>query len=249
MGEHCGRYLHFPHYLRNSVDVFYAYDHRGHGRSEGLRGYADRFDVFAEDLKLVIRNLDERLMSRFGKSEIHVFAHSFGGLVALYTLFSDSRLPVQSLSLSAPLLGIKVAVPVVKKWAGIALSRVWGSIQMVNEIDPKDISHDPQVISAYVADRLVHNKITPRLFTEMTTAMNQVCKRESGLEYPLLMMIPEEDKITDSEASLRFFRALKQRDKLLKTYPGFYHESFNEIEKTKAFEDLETWLNQHRKPN
>src|SRR5271155_2712257 len=41
IGEHGGRYLHFPHYLADTVDVVFCPDHRGHGRSEGLRGHVN----------------------------------------------------------------------------------------------------------------------------------------------------------------------------------------------------------------
>jgi len=247
MGEHSGRYLHFPYYLGNSVDAVYAYDHRGHGRSEGLQGHIDQFDAFTEDLKLGIRRLDERLKNRFGKSEIHLFAHSLGGLIALQALFSDSKLPIESVALSAPLLGIRVEVPFVKKFAAVTLSRLWGSLQLLSEVNARYLSHDQEVVQAYLKDRLVHKKVTPRMFTEMTAAMENARKREIGWEYPVLMQLPEEDQVTNSETAIHFFRALKHRDKLLKTYPGFFHESFNEVRKELPFEDLQKWLNQHQK--
>lgn len=247
LGEHSGRYLHFPYYLEKTVDAVYSYDHRGHGRSEGLQGHVENFDSFAEDLKVGIRRLDERLKSRFGKSEIHLFAHSLGGLITLRALFSDPKLPVESVTLSAPLLGIKVEVPFPKKVAARALSRIWGSLQLLSEVDARQLSHDQEVVQAYLSDRLVHKKVTPRMFTQMTAVMEEVRKRETGLEYPVMMQLPEDDRVTDSEAAIRFFRSLKQRDKLLKTYPGFFHESYNEMRKELAFEDLEKWLNLHRK--
>jgi len=247
IGEHSGRYLHFPHYVQSAVDAVYSYDHRGHGRSEGLQGHVDQFDFFAEDLKVAIRRLDEKLRARFGRSEISIFAHSLGGLITLRALFSDPHLPIVSAALSAPLLGMKVQVPMVKKTAAKLLSKVWGNLQMVTEIDPKLLSHDQEVVQAYSTDRLVHKKVTPRLFTEMTRAMEETRRRETGWEYPVLMQLPEEDQVTDTEAASRFFRSLKQRDKLLKTYPGFFHESFNEVRKELPFEDLVSWLIQHRK--
>jgi alpha-beta hydrolase superfamily lysophospholipase len=54
-----------------------------------------------------------------------------------------------------------------------------------------------------------------------------------------------DDPIVNPEAALNFYRSLKISDKELKTYPGFLHESFNEIGKERVFEDLEKWINQH----
>ena len=185
-------------------------------------------------------------MKRFGKAEIHVFGHSMGSLVTLRALIADRKLPVTSVILSSPLLGIKVEVPVVKRMAAGTLSKLWGSLQMASEVDPKDLSHDPEVVKNYVDDRLVHKKITPRLFTGMMAAIADTKKRDSDFDYPILMVVPGQDKITDSDAAIAFFDQLKLKDKSLKKYPTFFHESFNEIGKEAAFQDLCAWIAAHR---
>lgn len=241
LGEHGGRYLHFPHYLAGAVDAVYCLDNRGHGRSEGTRGHVDHFDQYVDDVVVLLRRLDEQLRKRFGTSEIHVFGHSMGGLIALRTMLSAKNLPVKSLALSAPLLGIKVQIPWVKRAAAGTLSKLWGSLQLANEIDVSTVSHDPEVVRAYASDRLVHSRITPKTFTGMLSAIEET-RTNTDLAYPLLMIVPGEDQITDSEAALQYFRALKGRGKELKEYPGFFHESFNEIEKEKPFADLKKWI-------
>jgi alpha-beta hydrolase superfamily lysophospholipase len=244
LGEHGGRYLHCAHFVQSSVDAVYCLDHRGHGRSEGLRGHVDQFDLYVDDVALAISRLEENLQKRFGASEIHLLGHSMGGLITLRTLFKH-QLPIASATISAPLLGIRVHTPIVKKYMGIALSRVWGSLHMSTELDASTLSHDQDVVKAYLSDRLVHNKVTPRFFTELQSAMADTLKRESGLSSPIQMMVPLQDQIVDPDASLQFFRALKLRDKLLKTYPDLFHEPFNEIGKEQVFEDLVSWIKNH----
>jgi alpha-beta hydrolase superfamily lysophospholipase len=243
MGEHGGRYLHFPHYLQSWVSGVYCLDHRGHGRSEGIRGHIERFDLFAEDAALAIHHLDEDLRKRFGiQPEIHLFAHSMGGLIALQSLFQFPDLPIRSVTLSAPVLGIAAKVPKIKKIAGRIISKVWGSMQMTSEVDPKALSHDENVALVYQADRLVHKKITPQLFFSMESSMASMRKRESGLNYPLQLVLPMQDRVVDSQVSLEFYRQLKSREKSLKTYPQFFHESHNELGKEQLFDDLLNWL-------
>jgi acylglycerol lipase len=245
VGEHGGRYLHFPHYLQHDVGAVYALDHRGHGRSEGLRGHAENFDLIVDDAALAIRRIDEQLRKRFGRSEIHLMGHSMGGLITLRMLLLHSGLPLQSVTVSAPLLGILVPLAVSKRAAAQVLARVWGSLHMSTEVDAKTLSHDPEVAEAYVADRLVHNKGTPRFYVELVRAIADTVRRDSGIDVPLQMLIPLQDQVVDSEIAMKFFRELKLREKQLRTYPGFYHESFNEIGKEQAFEDLRTWINTH----
>ena len=243
LGEHGGRYLHFPHYVQSAVDAVYCLDHRGHGRAEGLRGHVEQFDLYADDAALAISRIEDHLKKRFGQSKVHLLGHSMGGLIALRTLFKYPNLPIASLSVSAPLLGIRVRVPVVKKTAAYLLSRVWGKLHMTSELDPNQLSHDQEVVEVYQKDRLNHNKVTPQFFVELEAAIADTMRRDSGLSIPLQMMVPLQDQIVDPEASLSFFRGLKNRDKVLKTYPSFFHESFNEIGKEQVFEDLVHWMN------
>ncbi len=245
LGEHGGRYIHFPYFMQSSVDAVYCLDHRGHGRSEGLRGHVETFNAYSDDVVLAISRLDEHLKKRFGDSEIHVLGHSMGGLITLKTFFNHPNLPVRSVTISAPLLGIRAPVPPFKKFAAIALSRIWGSIHMMTELDATQLSHDKDVVEAYLSDRLVHKKVTPRFFTELQLAMANTVKKDSGFNYPLQVIIPLQDQIVNPDVTLEFFRSLKLRDKLLKVYPSFFHEPFNEIGKEQVFEDLNLWIKNH----
>jgi lysophospholipase len=247
LGEHGGRYLHFPYFLKSEIDAVYCMDHRGHGRSEGLRGHVDRFEAYIDDAALAVQRLDETLRKRFGLSDIHVLGHSMGGLITLRTLLKYPSLPISSVSISAPLLGIRSAVPIGKKLAAMALSKVWGSVHMLSEVDPEKLSHDKDVVEAYIADRLVHKKVTPRFYTELTAAMANTLRHNSGFEHPLQMLIPLQDEIVNPDVALQFFRSFKLRDKLLKTYPGFFHEPLNEAGKDQVFQDLLLWIKNHFK--
>ena len=242
LGEHGGRYLHLPHYLQGEFDTIYCLDQRGHGRSEGLRGHCDQFDQYTHDLAQSIARASEQLKKLHSHCEIQVLGHSFGGLVVLRTHFLNATLPVKSVIASSPLLGIRVEVPLVKRFAGRALSQVWGSLQLSNEVDPKALSHDPEVVKAYQSDRLVHDKATPRFYTEMMAALADTVKRDSGFPYPLLMLVPLQDKIVDPDSEQAFFKNLRMRDKQIQTYPAFFHESMNELGKEKVFEDIKSWI-------
>jgi len=243
LGEHGGRYLHFPHYLQSVVDGVYCLDHRGHGRSEGTRGHVESFDLFVNDLVTAIERLHQNLIQRFGHAEIHLFAHSMGGLIALRTLLAHSHLPLRSVAISAPLLRIALEVPPLKRAVASVIGKVWGSLQMTSEVNAKDLSHDVAVVTAHGQDRLIHSKITPQLFNEMLGAMESAMKLSPcELNYPVQFHIPLEDRVVSAEAALDFFRNFRSPQKSLKTYPHFYHEAFNELKKEEPFSDLLDWL-------
>lgn len=246
LGEHGGRYLHFPHYLKDTVQSVYCLDHRGHGRSEGLRGHVDRFDLYVDDAVLAIKRLDEHLKRRFGKSELHLFAHSMGGLIALRAVLKHAELPLQSVAISSPLLGVKVELSLVKRAAARALARVWGKVHMNSDIDPSTVSHDPEVVQNYIQDRLVHKKGTPLLYVEMMGAIEDTMKRHGPIQFPIQAMLAGEDRIVNTQAALEFMENLEAKEKLTLTYPGYFHEIVNELGKDRVFEDLKKWIIQHQ---
>lgn len=241
LGEHNGRYQHVPEYLGTEFRQIYAMDQRGHGRSGGLRGYAPNFDCFIEDIKRVAAEVASREQGR----KLYLYAHSFGGLVALSYLLKERQTPFVGAIVSAPLLGITVKVPSYKKMLGEVLGRTLSRVQLRNEINPSLLSHDPRVVEAYVKDRLVHDKITPRLYLDMTTAMGWVNTQAGPLACPTLFLIPGDDRVVDSKKTLEFFRQLKYREKDVREYPGMFHEPHNETEKEKVFGDIKQWLKQH----
>ena len=238
LGEHGGRYRHLPQFLGTEFERFYAMDQRGHGRSGGLRGYAPSFDALTGDVKRVLAEIQAREKNK----RIYLLGHSFGGLVALKLLLQERKLPVTGAIISAPLLGVSLKVPGYKKLLGELLGRTLSKVQLTNEVNPSHLSHDPVVVEAYVNDRLVHEKITPRLYLDMMEAMDWVMSQPGPLACPALFLVPGDDRIVSSVKTLEFFRTLKYRDKELREYPGLFHESLNELGKEKVFEDIKKWL-------
>lgn len=241
MGEHGGRYKHLPKFLGADFERFYAMDQRGHGRSGGLRGYAPSFDVFLADLKRVLNHVQERERGK----KLVLLAHSFGGLVALNYLLKERKVPFVAAIVSAPLLGVTLKVPGYKKFLGEVLGRTLSKVQLKNEINPSHVSHDPAIVEAYVNDRLVHEKITPRLYLDMMAAMAWVNTQAGPLACPTLFLVPGDDRLVSSPQTLQFFRSLKYRDKELREYPEMFHEVLNEIGKERVFEDIRKWLTQY----
>ncbi len=248
LGEHSGRYCHVPHYMKVDMGSVLSFDHRGHGRSEGIRGHIEHFDLLAQDAALFVRKVDAVLREKFGESQIHLFAHSLGAHIALRMLFSEPDLPpIRSMTLSAPFLAIKAKVPFIKKMAAQGLSHIWGSLQLDTALDVHTLTHDPEVVEVYKKDQLVHSKMTPRFYTTMLEAMKNTLSRDSGVNVPLQMLVPLLDALVDPEVSIDFYKNLKHRDKILKTYPDFFHEPMNEIGKEIVFQDILSWIGKHGK--
>lgn len=228
LGEHGGRYQRLADDLIAQGFAVVAGDHRGHGRSGGLRGHVDPFDQYVDDLAVVV----EDARGRVGRELPWVFfAHSMGGLVGLRWLESDRPQPAAA-ALSNPLLQVAVEAPKIKLLAGRVLSRYLPRLRLANEIDPKWICRDPEVVRAYTADPLVHGKISTRWFTNMEAALVDTNGRAGSIRVPTVFVISGQDKLVHPDGSRRFHPQVAGARVL--ELPEAYHEAHNGPERDRV---------------
>ena len=238
LGEHGGRYRHLAEWFAPRGATVYAMDHRGHGRSGGQRGHAPSLNALLDDVELVVhRAADE------AGGPLVLVGHSFGGLLAIaYALDRPARL--DRAIFSAPALVPKVKVPAWKQALAGVLPKIAPKASFANEIDPNVLSRDPAIGRAYVSDPLVHKQITAGLYANTIARGESFIARAPDLRVPFLLLHGRDDQIVDPSGSERFFAIATAPGRAFCLYPGLYHEIFNEVEKEKVFQDIDSWLTQ-----
>lgn len=238
--EHGGRYAHVAEFLAERGYGVWAMDNRGHGRSAGKRGHVGDFSEFVRDLAV----FHELVTEQSGAEKVHLLGHSNGGLISLcYALAHPGKL--KTLCLSAPLLELSKPVPALKLWAGRVIAKFAPSFTMSNDIVPDELTHDPAMIEAYLADPLIFHELTVGWFQAMEAASEDARERGAQLALPLLMQLGGADPVVSTPAAQRFFESAASKDKEIHTYPGLYHEIFNETERAQVMEHLGEWLDRH----
>lgn len=238
LGEHGGRYATLAADLgAHGISVF-APDHRGHGRSPGTRGYVRRFAELVDDFEAFRRHVTARLPPGL---PVFLLGHSLGGLVAIRHLQEHPDAPYAGAVLSAPLLGVALRPPAWKAALAGVLSRLAPGLRLSNEVDPADLSRDEAVVAAYRADPLVHPWITPRLYTGIARAMARATERRDRIRVPLLFVLPGDDRIVLSAAAEAFAKGLTGEVEV-RRYPGFRHESLNELGRESVVAGMAVWM-------
>ena len=241
LGEHAGRYDHVANALSNWGFEVCAYDQRGHGESTGLPGVIPTPGALLDDLADV---LDET-RQQYPKLPLILLGHSLGGLVASRFVSLTIR-KVDALVLSSPALDAGLGV--FQKLLLKVLPGIAPNLRVANGLDANAISHDPQVVKDYLADRLVHNKISPRLGQFIATAGPATVSSAATWRTPTLLMYAGADKLVNPAGSRNFAKlaaesnAVKPGTVTAKCFDGYYHELFNELEPAPVFEMLKTWL-------
>ncbi|HVG19737.1 MAG TPA: lysophospholipase [Blastocatellia bacterium] len=237
-GEHSGRYGALTDHLTSRCYSVVAYDHRGHGLSDGLPGHVESFTEYEEDLDKIVAYARAQGESR----TVYLVGHSMGGLITLR--YARKNMSVAGAIVSSPLVGMAVAVPAHRLMIASVSARMAPRFRMDNGLDPALLSRDPEVGRAYAADPLVNRKVSARWFVEASRAMEELKRMASEISLPVLVMHGTGDRIASVDATKRLFEKIGSSDKELEIYEGFYHELFNEPEKLEVFERVTRWLDQ-----
>ncbi len=239
--EHGGRYMNLVERLVPAGYALYAQDHRGHGRSGGTRALVDRMDRVIEDFHGFVGEVRQR----HDGQRIKLLGHSMGGNVAFgYALRWPEDL--SGLVLSGPLIG--GLVPGVQRAILSLLSTVAPNTGMI-ALPPEAVSRDPAVVEAYIDDPLVTTgKVAARTAHEMFTSVAGYRDRAPQMKVPLLVQHGEADALVKWSDVQPVVAAIGSSDKSVITYPGLYHEIYNEPEKDAVIGDLARWLKAHPAP-
>jgi pimeloyl-ACP methyl ester carboxylesterase len=110
---------------------------------------------------------------------------------------------------------------------------------MANGLDRDGLSRDPQVVAAYSADPLVHDRISARLGMDLLQTGQWALEHAAGFPLPLLLMHGSADRITSAAASQEFASRVSS-DCTLKLWEGLYHETHPEPHFEFRIADCET---------
>lgn len=239
IGEHSGRYHNLVDYFVPKGIAVYGFDHRGHGRSPGKRGHINDFGEFRADVAAFLKHVAQQQPNR----PTILLGHSMGGLIVLnYALHHPDG--YNGVIASAPHLGQPGISPVIIKISQL-LSRFVPAFSINVGLDATGISRDSAAVEAYQADSLVHGLASARMGTELADAVDWTQAHAAEFKVPLLLIHGDADRLTDPQASERFFNNVKLADKKLVIYEGGFHESHNDTHRAQVMADFEQWIENH----
>ncbi len=238
--DHGRRYQHVADAWAERGIATFALDLRGHGLSEGKRGYCDSFDEYRSDVAELTRLVQERAAG----VPAFFFGHSFGGLVAT-TAAIEHPSPWRGLVLSGPFFGLALDVPPAKVLAGKIASRLVPALGLPSGLHGSDLTHDAARAKAYDEDPLVFKNATARWFTETSAAQVRALARAPALTMPLYLLMGGQDRVAKVSVARAFFDAAGSPDKTWDERPALFHEVLNEPEWRGIADRLAEWMASH----
>ena len=238
LGEHIGRYAHVAAQLNAWGWSVVGHDQRGHGASGGARGALAQRDDLLRDLALVIDAVRAQ-----NPGPVVLLGHSLGGLVAARFVAERLR-AVDALVLSSPALD--AGMNALQKLLLALLGPLAPNLAVNNGLKPAWISRDPAVVRAYVADPLVHDRITPKLARFIVDGGEFVRARAARWAVPTLLLWAGSDRCVAPAGSAALAAAAPKSMLTARAFAPLFHELFNEPEQSEVFATLGEWLSSGR---
>jgi alpha-beta hydrolase superfamily lysophospholipase len=213
-----------------------AIDLRGHGRSDGRRGYAKKFSCLLKDVRVMC----EYVRNNYPGITFVLYGHSLGGNIVANYLIAESLLPDAAI-ITSPWFTLAEKPPLMALAAAHVIRYVLPGLLVKSNLDAAMLSHEKQVARDYLDDPLVHNLILPRLFFEIESQGMKASQSIYKINVPLLVMHGTGDRITSCRHTRSFVRNAGIRT-TYKEWPGYYHELHNDTGAQDVFNYTISWL-------
>lgn len=239
LGEHSGRYEHVATFLTQHKIGVFALDLRGHGKSKGKRGHANKIELLINDIEELLK----KARSEYLDLPMYLFGHSMGGnLVANFLLQDDSK-EVAGFILSSPWLLLQDQPPKWKRIFGDIMARYAPAFTIANDINADHISKDKREVKKYQNDPLIHDRISAGLFNAISSGARDVLNNSKEISTPGLIYHGTKDKLVSLTASREF----AQSNPLFEWHEikNAFHEPHNDQERDEVLKLILDWLNKH----
>lgn len=217
---------------------YWCWDLRGHGSSDGQRGYVNSFSEYVSDW-IEISQLAQR-----ENSTVVLMGHSMGGLITALGLKSLSPHQLQwakALILSSPLFGLALKVPKIKQKAAELLHSSRLPITLGNEIEVHQLKRNPLTIAEHARDHLRHQKISAGAYLGMLSAFEDLRDSPVDIEIPTFLNLGLKDPIIDlnlaRDISKSHFKPI-----VISEFPDALHEPLNDFEQDLVCERITKFI-------
>ncbi len=251
LAEHGERYDRFARALNAAGFLVHAVDHRGHGRTAGVRmgdfGAAGFGGLIAD-----VAQFGALLRARHGKLPLFLFAHSMGSFAAQAALLDHSATwsgVVLSGSTALDLFAADLANPPPGAPAGLAALNAG----FAHRTGYEWLSRDAAEVDAYVANPWCGWDVPPDVFPALMAPAPRLADparlaRIRG-DLPILIASGDADPLAGGGERLEIlgqrYRDAGIADVTVKLYPAGRHEILNETNRDEVTADIVAWLRAH----
>ena len=215
----------------------YAIDLPGFGRSDGPKGDIDSFELYQRQIETLLA----RVMAENSRRPVFLLGESMGGVLAVN--FASRRPALLSgLLLLAPAFMDRLNVSPWRQLEAL-LNKLIGRRKYYDvPWNPHDFTRDEEVIARLDADPLEVRRVTGQFYFAYLPVARRARRAASRLHLPVLLLLPGDDRLIESEYTRGWFERLPATDRTLREYPGYYHALLLEKDRPPILNDVADWI-------
>ncbi len=236
--EHSGRWEELIKAVERPDMAIFAWDARGHGRSDGPRGYADSVSDLERDVDVFARHVWQT--HKIKAEDTIVLAHSLAA-VTLSAWVHDFAPPLRGLILATAAFRVKLYLPLALPALRLRQS-VLGEGQVKSFVRGSMLTRLPEEAERYDDDPLIFRQISTGLLIDLHDTASRIMADASAIQTPTLMLVAKRDWVVRQDAQLRFFDRLSSPVKRLKVFPTACHAVFHDAVRTAVFQCIRTFV-------
>jgi len=237
--EHSARLQHIVDGL-NMPDVpMFAMDARGHGRTEGPRGYSPSVARSVLDLDEFVKHICTTY--HIDITNIMLIAQSISAVYASAWVH-DYAPHIRGMVLASPAFSIKLYVPFACE--GISLwQKIRGQHFFVSSyVNAKFLTHDPARQESYNTDPLISKAIASNILLEIAQLGKRIVADARAIYTPTQVFISGSDVVVHHTPQHKFYERLSSPIKEKHVMEGFYHDTLGEQNRALVFDKMRTFI-------
>lgn len=238
-GEHSGRYADMAAYLNSKNISVVALDLRGHGRSEGRRGYCPNYNNLLTDVDALLAKSREL----YPGLPHFLYGHSMGGGLVLNHHLKSKSSDLIGIIASAPFIAPADKISGLQRAIVKLLGKIAPKLSLGNKIDGSKISRLPAEQEAYLSDPLNHGNLGVGLAIGMVEGGEWIMENAQNWNMPLLIVHAREDQLTDFTTSEAF--AAKAQNCTFIPFEDCEHEIHNDCHRADVYEATADFIESH----
>jgi len=239
--DHGGNYILPALYFKENQMATVAHDQHGHNKQKKV--YIPRFEVFLDDMELMV----DWVKKHYPGLPIFILSHSMGGLVA--THFGIRRLKeeplIKGFIMSAPYYVNAVKAPwIMYKLAGLLSFLAPKMTIPIEDILP-NVTHDEEIYKRHREDErdgIMANQASARFASELLKAQAWIPKNIARWDQPLLTIVAGNDLVANATEGQSLLRQIDSELVTELYYPDNFHENFNELNRNEIFARIVEWV-------
>ncbi len=237
--EHSGHYQELIENLVSKRFGVYTLDFRGHGRSEGQRGYIAQWSDYLYDLYFLIKIARKM----YPNEKLFLLGHSMGGAISIRFIQTyQKEISIDGLILSGPMLKFEIEISKIKIKLGEFMSKWMPRFSLPNKISGEKLTRDITKREQIKKDPYFHFKANSRWYTEALKTMKQCLIEAHQIKVPTLILHGAKDQVNALNGSQKFFERLTVKDKKLSILQKTHHNLFDEPNREIFFSKVSTWI-------